>query len=69
MTMIIGEFEFFQLGFCREKIIRNKAGSSPDWTIGAVKAVNHLSLTVPAGIVFCFPGQNGAGKITPWAHC
>src|SRR5207248_10663692 len=31
---------------------------------GAVKAVEDLSLEVPAGIVFGFLGPNGAGKTT-----
>src|SRR6476646_629834 len=31
---------------------------------GAVKAVDDLSLEVPAGIVFGFLGPNGAGKTT-----
>lgn len=33
-------------------------------TFGAVRAVDDLSLTVPAGIVFGFLGTNGAGKST-----
>ena len=33
-------------------------------TFGAVHAVNDLSLTVPAGIVFGFLGTNGSGKST-----
>jgi ABC-2 type transport system ATP-binding protein len=33
-------------------------------TFGAVHAVDDLSLTVPAGIVFGFLGTNGAGKST-----
>lgn len=33
-------------------------------TFGAVNAVDDLSLTVPAGIVFGFLGTNGAGKST-----
>src|SRR5258707_11225384 len=32
---------------------------------GRVKAVDDLSLEVPAGIVFGFLGPNGAGKTTP----
>ena len=31
---------------------------------GAVRALDHLSLEVPAGIVFGFLGPNGAGKTT-----
>ncbi len=31
---------------------------------GAVKAVNDLSLNIPAGELFCFLGPNGAGKTT-----
>jgi ABC-2 type transport system ATP-binding protein len=31
---------------------------------GAVRAVDHLSMEVPAGIVFGFLGPNGAGKTT-----
>jgi ABC-2 type transport system ATP-binding protein len=33
-------------------------------TFGAIKAVDDLSLAVPAGIVFGFLGPNGAGKTT-----
>jgi ABC-2 type transport system ATP-binding protein len=33
-------------------------------SFGAVKAVDDLSLEVPAGIVFGFLGPNGAGKTT-----
>ncbi len=33
-------------------------------TFGAVRALDDLSLTVPAGIVFGFLGTNGAGKST-----
>jgi ABC-2 type transport system ATP-binding protein len=33
-------------------------------SFGAVKAVEDLSLEVPAGIVFGFLGPNGAGKTT-----
>lgn len=33
-------------------------------TFGAVHAVDDLSLTVPAGMVFGFLGTNGAGKST-----
>ena len=31
---------------------------------GAVQAVNDLSLSIPAGELFCFLGPNGAGKTT-----
>src|SRR5580693_8612087 len=31
---------------------------------GTVRAVDHLSLEVPAGIIFGFLGPNGAGKTT-----
>ena len=31
---------------------------------GAIRALDHLSLDVPAGIVFGFLGPNGAGKTT-----
>ena len=31
---------------------------------GSVQAVDHLSLEVPAGIIFGFLGPNGAGKTT-----
>ncbi len=33
-------------------------------SFGAVKAVNDLSLEIPAGELFCFLGPNGAGKTT-----
>ncbi len=33
-------------------------------SFGTVKAVDDLSLEVPAGIVFGFLGPNGAGKTT-----
>ncbi|MEO8862363.1 MAG: ATP-binding cassette domain-containing protein [Ginsengibacter sp.] len=29
-----------------------------------ISAVNHLSFSVNPGNVYCFPGQNGAGKST-----
>jgi ABC-2 type transport system ATP-binding protein len=31
---------------------------------GTIRALDHLSLEVPAGIVFGFLGPNGAGKTT-----
>jgi ABC-2 type transport system ATP-binding protein len=33
-------------------------------TYGTVQAVNNLSLSIPAGELFCFLGPNGAGKTT-----
>ena len=44
-----------------EPIIRTEKLSR---SFGAVKAVDELSLEVPAGIVFGFLGPNGAGKTT-----
>jgi ABC-2 type transport system ATP-binding protein len=44
-----------------ERIIRTEHLSR---TFGEVKAVDDLSLEVPAGIVFGFLGPNGAGKTT-----
>ena len=44
-----------------EPIIRTEHLSR---SFGAVKAVDDLSLEVPAGIVFGFLGPNGAGKTT-----
>src|SRR5512135_3057121 len=44
-----------------EPIIRTEHLSR---SFGAVKAVDDLSLEVPAGIVFGFLGSNGAGKTT-----
>ena len=48
-----------------EKAIRIE-GLTRDFTTeaGPVRAVKHLSLEVPAGIVFGFLGPNGAGKTT-----
>ena len=44
-----------------EPIIRTEHLSR---SFGTVKAVDDLSLEVPAGIVFGFLGPNGAGKTT-----
>ena len=44
-----------------ESIIRTEHLSR---TFGEVKAVDDLSLDVPAGIIFGFLGPNGAGKTT-----
>jgi len=33
-------------------------------TYGALRALDNLSLTIPAGELFCFLGPNGAGKTT-----
>lgn len=33
-------------------------------TYGSLKALHNLSLTIPAGELFCFLGPNGAGKTT-----
>jgi ABC-2 type transport system ATP-binding protein len=47
-----------------EPIIRTEHLSRLFGTVNPVKAVDDLSLEVPAGIVFGFLGPNGAGKTT-----
>jgi ABC-2 type transport system ATP-binding protein len=48
-----------QYAICIEELCRDFPTDA-----GPVRAVDHLSLDVPAGIVFGFLGPNGAGKTT-----
>jgi ABC-2 type transport system ATP-binding protein len=44
-----------EIAICTEHLTRD---------FGSVRAVESLSLEIPAGVVFGFPGPNGSGKTT-----